>query len=415
MSDESKALAVQNFMPVFSITEVIERRNLVVEFVKQAMKEGVDYGKIPGTDKNTLLKPGAEKLCNLFGLTPIFELESDSIFDWTGEAHNGEPLINFGYLCKLYRGDALIASASGSCSSWEKKYRYRQAQRVCPNCGKDTIIKGKEEYGGGWICFTKKGGCGKKYLDNDPLILGQETGQVINPDIFDQVNTLKKMAQKRALVASTLIAVNASEFFTQDMEDWAIEVESKVVETDKPASVSQPPAPARSQERVATHEEIVAQTTDAPRIAPFPASMGKGTDVPSKPIAEQPQPQPSQSESKPARPRPPRPFEPDDLRVMVAETAHWFASKGVEMTAGQRGAVVGKLDEVCGGADYRHTFILWLSPESSGSTKSLDDAMMSALGRWSADAVNAEKEAAKVFSLVVTEKGQAELFSKNVV
>lgn len=29
------------------------------------------------------------------------------------------------------------------------------------------------------------------------------------------------MAQKRALIAATLLAVNASEFFTQDMEDFA--------------------------------------------------------------------------------------------------------------------------------------------------------------------------------------------------
>jgi hypothetical protein len=33
------------------------------------------------------------------------------------------------------------------------------------------------------------------------------------------VNTIQKMAQKRALVAATLIATSASEFFTQDVED----------------------------------------------------------------------------------------------------------------------------------------------------------------------------------------------------
>jgi hypothetical protein len=37
------------------------------------------------------------------------------------------------------------------------------------------------------------------------------------------VNTVKKMAQKRALVCATLLAVNASEFFTQDLEDQIIE------------------------------------------------------------------------------------------------------------------------------------------------------------------------------------------------
>jgi hypothetical protein len=39
-----------------------------------------------------------------------------------------------------------------------------------------------------------------------------------NPDVADVVNTIQKMAQKRALVAATLIATSASEFFTQDVE-----------------------------------------------------------------------------------------------------------------------------------------------------------------------------------------------------
>ena len=43
--------------------------------------------------------------------------------------------------------------------------------------------------------------------------------RVPNPDGADVVNTIQKMAQKRALVAATLIATSASEFFTQDVED----------------------------------------------------------------------------------------------------------------------------------------------------------------------------------------------------
>ena len=46
--------------------------------------------------------------------------------------------------------------------------------------------------------------------------------RVANPDIFDQVNTIQKMAHKRALVAAVLIATNASEFFTQDVENMDV-------------------------------------------------------------------------------------------------------------------------------------------------------------------------------------------------
>ncbi len=43
--------------------------------------------------------------------------------------------------------------------------------------------------------------------------------RVPNEDIASQVNTVQKIGQKRAFVAATLIGVNASEFFTQDIED----------------------------------------------------------------------------------------------------------------------------------------------------------------------------------------------------
>lgn len=217
------AIVIQNdgrfLSPAATIQQAIARYALVVEFTKQVMREKMDYGIIPGTDKPTLLKPGAEKLSSLFGLSPAFAIAEKDL-DWTGEKHGGEPFFYFQYLCTQYSGDRIIAQGVGSCNSWEKKYRYRNADRKCPNCGKATIIKGKEEYGGGWLCFGKKGGCGAKFGDTDPAIVDQQTGQVKNPDPADIVNTIDKMAQKRALIAATLIATNASEYFTQDLEDF---------------------------------------------------------------------------------------------------------------------------------------------------------------------------------------------------
>ena len=43
--------------------------------------------------------------------------------------------------------------------------------------------------------------------------------RILNQEVADLINTIQKMAQKRALVAATLIATSASEFFTQDVED----------------------------------------------------------------------------------------------------------------------------------------------------------------------------------------------------
>jgi hypothetical protein len=219
--DVTGALATldqSQFMPAMSIELAVERYNTITEFVSRVLRKDVDYGVIPGTEKFTLLKPGAEKLTTFFGLSTRFEI-IERIEDWTGAEHDGEPFFYYLYRCQLLRGELLVAAADASCNSRETKYRYREAQRICPSCQQAAIIKGREEYGGGWICFKKKGGCGAKYSTGDAAIEGQTVGRIFNPDIADQVNTIQKMSQKRALVAATLLAVNASEFFTQDVED----------------------------------------------------------------------------------------------------------------------------------------------------------------------------------------------------
>jgi predicted RNA-binding Zn-ribbon protein involved in translation (DUF1610 family) len=227
--------------PAVTVQKALEAYQAKKELIDGIMKSGVDFGVIPGSSKPTLLKAGAEKATSFFGLSPHFK-DAGVVEDWTGADHNGEPFFYYRRTCELWRGDHLVASVDGSCNSWEKKYRYRSSERVCPNCGKPTIIKGKQEYGGGWICFLKKGGCGAKFFDGDKTIEGQEVGQVKNADIADQVNTLLKMADKRALVAATLIATGLSEYFTQDIEDYTVigdVIEGDVKAKTQPENISQ--------------------------------------------------------------------------------------------------------------------------------------------------------------------------------
>lgn len=218
--NESNELTVvqQAVMPIMSIQNAVTRHKQMVGFVKEIMRAGVDFGTVPGTNKPTLLKPGAEKLTTFFGLVPRFV--PVNVTELWGD-DGSEPLFYYHYKCELYRNGVIVGEGDGSCSSREGKYRYRKLARKCPRCGSEAIIKGKEEYGGGWLCWGKKGGCGAKFKDNDRKIKAQKVGRVLNDDIASIVNTILKMAQKRALVAATLITVNASEFFTQDMEDIA--------------------------------------------------------------------------------------------------------------------------------------------------------------------------------------------------
>lgn len=182
--------------------------------VKEILREGHDFGTVPGCgDKPALLKPGAEKIADALSLYPDYE-EMDKIQDF------GNRVWFYRYRCRLrQRGtDTVMSTGIGSCNSEAAKYKYRDAQRVCPTCGKPAIIKGREEYGGGWLCFTRKGGCSAKFADDDPKITEQTIGQVENPDIASVVNTVDKMAQKSAFVAACL-NLGFSEQFTQDIDD----------------------------------------------------------------------------------------------------------------------------------------------------------------------------------------------------
>ncbi|NLM12729.1 MAG: hypothetical protein GX209_03130 [Epulopiscium sp.] len=72
-----------NIVPSFAISleEVENRIHLLEEFIKKYMIKGEDYGEIPGISKPTLLKPGAEKLCDVFGFAKMVEVKN-RIEDW---------------------------------------------------------------------------------------------------------------------------------------------------------------------------------------------------------------------------------------------------------------------------------------------------------------------------------------------
>jgi len=196
----------------YSAKEVLSRRKLVVEIMQQCMEDGVHYGTIPGCgDQKVLKKSGAELLCNVFGMHPKYEKEQIAL-------PNGHR--EFIITCSLFANSgAFLGSGLGSCSTMESKYRWRNASRVCPECGKEAIIKGKEEYGGGWLCYKNKGGCGAKFKASDPAIVDQITGKVENEDPADQYNTVLKMGAKRAYVSAVITVTGTSDHHTQDLEE----------------------------------------------------------------------------------------------------------------------------------------------------------------------------------------------------
>jgi hypothetical protein len=241
------------------------------------MVKDQDFGEIPGTHKPTLLKPGAEKLCNFFGLEPEFTPIVEEV-DWTGSEHSGEVFCYARYRCRLLREGRVVGAGEGSCNSWEAKYRYRWvAEEQVPEhldrtqllrrevrrtlCEFDFAIERAETTGAygkpaeHWHRFREAIRAGTARSVEKPTRRGNAVAweidldsslyRIPNPDVADVVNTIQKMAQKRALVAATLIATSASEFFTQDVEDadpFGRNIDTGVHQLGTPAKL--PPQPA---------------------------------------------------------------------------------------------------------------------------------------------------------------------------
>lgn len=299
-------------MPDMSVAAHIERRNAIVRLVKSSMKEGTDYGVVPGTDKKTLYKPGAEKLCTFFGLSWRL-VQTDATLDWTGKDHDGEPFFFFSYRCELRHGGQLVGESDGSCNSWEKKYRWREGKRVCPKCGKEAIFRSKprgnepKDKPMGWYCWLKKGGCGATFQPGDKAIESQQVGMVKNDEVHDLVNTIQKMAEKRAFVGSTVLAVNASEFFSSDLDeiDYA---ESDLAETGTGNRNGHEETPAEREAKI-----------QAGRQALYPHKPDIETD-PSLPKCEQlTNPPESQPSKQPGAPVIQAPTIPDYVQLIMSQ------------------------------------------------------------------------------------------------
>lgn len=147
-------------------------RDALDKLFDKLLVPGVDYDRVPGTDKPTLLKAGAELLCQVFHLAPgrveIISKEEDFV----------SGVFSYVVGVPIYHRETgiLVSYGVGSANSKEPKYRYRKSK-------------------------------------DDPEL------KVENPDPAGEQNTLVKMAAKRALIDGVLKATGASRKFTQDAED----------------------------------------------------------------------------------------------------------------------------------------------------------------------------------------------------
>ncbi len=165
------------------------------QFLNDNLAEGIDrdYAVIPGTNKLSLLKPGAEKLLDWHGYYAKFILINEKE-DWE------IGLFAYVYRCEIRQkgSNTLVADCEGDASSFESKYRFewKYSSELPKGIDKDTLVA--KEFGRG----DKKT---VKY-------------QVIVANPADKRNTVRKMSQKRALIGATVLATATSDLFAADVE-----------------------------------------------------------------------------------------------------------------------------------------------------------------------------------------------------
>ncbi|GIQ67414.1 hypothetical protein DUZ99_02225 [Xylanibacillus composti] len=171
-----------------------QKLNLTKEFFREVMQEGVDYGIIPGTDKPTLYKAGAEGLCEFYNLAPTIASKVEDKSHDTGY-YAVDVTVRL-----IHRGTgSIIAEGVGHANTFESRYRWRWVSEKDLPRGmdkEDLISKERNGRYGNYVQYR---------IEND--------------DMHSIWNTVLKMAKKRALVDAVLSATRSSGIFAQTQEE----------------------------------------------------------------------------------------------------------------------------------------------------------------------------------------------------
>ena len=200
-------LTIIDTVEVGQVQATMQKISQFQAVVQGALRENHDYGVIPGTGtKPTLLKPGAEKILMLMGLTSEYEV-SERVQDYV----NG--FFAFTVKCVLSKGGMRVTEGLGHANTKEARYarRWLTEKKLPEGVDKKNLRK------------REKNGKYGKYVEY----------LVENDDPYTLANTVLKMAKKRAQVDAALTVASLSDIFTQDLEDLSLG-------KDKPSPSSAP-------------------------------------------------------------------------------------------------------------------------------------------------------------------------------
>lgn len=216
----NEVAVIENRAPTLSAAQVKGQVQLIQQVMESVMKEGVHYGVIPGTDKPSLLKPGAEVLMATFRIAVDPQIEDLS----------SEDVIRYRVRCvgTHQTSGTVLGAGIGECSSNEEKYKWKKAYPREFNSTPEDRRRIKYGY--------------NKSERKDFEITQVRT------EPADVANTILKMAKKRALVDFTLTALAASDCFNQDLEEMDESLRESLTEGEQKRQVQQPQARSKKAE-----------------------------------------------------------------------------------------------------------------------------------------------------------------------
>jgi hypothetical protein len=187
--EESELASIVLEPGMLPASKLIARSELVQEVLRSVMRPGVDYAKVPGTDREMLLKPGAEKIALTFAISVEME---------TLESVVTETEVSFRVraVAREFSG-RILATSEASCSTREKKYRWRRP--VCKEEFEEAPASSKQVT---WI----------KGKGNRPA----ERMFSVRMEIGEVIHTCLSMAQKRAHTAVIMRSTGASDIFAEE-------------------------------------------------------------------------------------------------------------------------------------------------------------------------------------------------------
>jgi len=201
-----------------AVAEIIEHVAIVQQVMRAVMKPDVHYGVIPGTDKPSLLKAGAELLCMVFRIADTYQVEDLSTVD----------TVRYRVTCigTHQTTGTMLGTGMGEASSGEEKYKWIKATKTEWDAAPETQRR-------------KKHGYNRKEKREFEILQ-------IRTDPPNLANTVLKMANKRAKLAMVLNVTAASDMFTQDLEDMEDRLREHLADggDGQPEQPEQPQGPA---------------------------------------------------------------------------------------------------------------------------------------------------------------------------